>query len=277
MSDEKYKLNKLCVHTITTKPLGFEEACIKYAQAGIKGITIWRDAIQNIPPSKVTETLRNNNLELVSYCRGGFFPHVNESKRIKAVEANKTMIREAASIQAPMIVLVCGAHPEQSLETSRDQIRDGIISCLPLAEELKVKLAIEPLHPMYADNRSAINTLMQANEMAEDIQSPWVGVAIDAYHVWWDPDLEKQIERCGRNENIMAWHICDWKTPTNDLLLDRELMGEGCIDLKKISSWMKQAGFNGFHEVEIFSEHYWSQNQDSFIIKISDAFLKYAS
>jgi len=135
-----------------------------------------------------------------------------------------------------------------------------------------VKLAIEPLHPMYADTRSAVNTLAQANDMAEMIDSVWVGVAVDVYHLWWDPVLKSEIMRCGRYENLFAFHICDWNVPTTDLLLDRGLMGEGCIPVQEIRGWVEEAGFQGFNEVEIFSTKFWEGNQDEFLKKIIHAY-----
>jgi sugar phosphate isomerase/epimerase len=142
-----------------------------------------------------------------------------------------------------LIVLVCGADPSQPLEESRKQIQDGIATILPDAAAAGVKLAIEPLHPMYADTRSAINTLAQANEMAEAVHSKWVGVAVDVYHLWWDPSLENEIKRCGENGKLFAFHVCDWKVPTTDLLLDRGLMGEGCISLKADQGMGGERGF----------------------------------
>lgn len=269
-------LSKLCIHTITTKPLPFEVACEKYSRAGVKGLTIWQDAINGIPPSVVKKTLKKNGLQLVSYCRGGFFPNVSKDKRQEAISDNLDMIEEAAAIGAPMIVLVCGADPKQPLEISRNQIEDGIKACLPVAAKHNIKLAIEPLHPMYADERSAINTLKQANDMAEKIRSPYVGIAVDVYHLWWDPDLEKEIHRCGNNNHLFAYHVCDWKTPTTHMLLDRGLMGEGCIELKKIRSWIEKTGFDGFHEVEIFSRKYWAEDQNAFIDKIIQSYKNYA-
>jgi sugar phosphate isomerase/epimerase len=147
---------------------------------------------------------------------------------------------------------------------------------IPYAQSASVKLAIEPLHPMYADRRSAVNTLEQANDMAEQINSPTVGVAVDVYHLWWDPALQKEIARCGTNNHIFAFHICDWKTPTTDLLLDRGLMGEGCINIKQIRGWVEQAGFDGFHEVEIFSTKYWEEDQSLFLNKIKQAYLDHS-
>lgn len=265
-------LDQLCVHTITTKPWEFSLAVRKFSRAGVKGITIWRDAVEGIDPNAVKQLLAENDLTLVAYCRGGFFPSIDPEKRQAAIDDNLKMIEEAAAIGAPAIVLVCGAEPQQSLEKSREQIREGIEALLPLAAEKQIKLSIEPLHPMYAGARSAINTLKDANDMAEAINSPWVGVAIDVYHVWWEPGLEHEIKRCGTNGNLFAYHICDWKVPTEHLLLDRGLMGEGCIPIGKISNWITEAGFDGFHEVEIFSEKYWAGDQDEFLEKIIRAY-----
>jgi sugar phosphate isomerase/epimerase len=193
-----------------------------------------------------------------------------------SIDDNKKAIDEAVALGAPLIVLVCGASPGQSLEESRKQIADGIAAIIPYAASANIKLAIEPLHPMYADSRSAINTLGQANDMAEQLNSPTVGVAIDVYHLWWDPALKAEIERCGNNKHIFAFHICDWKTPTVDLLLDRGLMGEGCINIKQIRQWVEQAGFDGFHEVEIFSTKYWEGDQNVFLSKITKAYLDHS-
>jgi sugar phosphate isomerase/epimerase len=127
---------------------------------------------------------------------------------------------------------------------------------------------------MYADSRSAINTLTQANNLAEKLNSPWLGIAVDVYHLWWDPFLEIEITRCGRQGHLFSFHVCDWKTPTSDLLMDRGLMGEGCIPIKKIRSWVEAAGFNGFHEVEIFSNYWWSRDQHVFLRRIIEAYRK---
>ena len=269
-------LSRLCLHTITTKPWSIEEAARNYAAAGVKGITVWRDTLQGRDIRGTGEILRQQGLEIVSLCRGGFFPSVDPHKRSAAIDENRRAIDEAFSLGTDKIVLVCGADPTQSLEDSRKQIYDGIAAILPEAGAAGVRLAIEPLHPMFADTRSAINTLAQANDMAEALDSKWVGVAVDVYHLWWDPALESEIIRCGRNNNLVAFHICDWKSPTTDMLNDRGLMGEGCIPLKKIRSWVENAGFNGFIEVEIFSNEYWKMDQTVFLEKIVKAYNEYA-
>ena len=171
---------------------------------------------------------------------------------------------------APSVVLVCGAHPAVPLDEARDQVAAGIEALLPLAEELQVKLSIEPLHPMYADARSAVNTMSSANELCERIDHPMVGVAVDVYHVWWDPHLEQEISRCG--QRIFAFHVCDWRTPTRDFLTDRGLMGEGCIPIRRIRGWVENAGFGGFIEVEIFSDEFWAQDQVKYVQRIVDAY-----
>jgi len=265
-------LSKLCIHTITTKPWTLEECLSKYQDKGIGGVSVWQNVIEEKGPEKARELIDNYSLDVVSYVRGGFFPSVDPKVREEAIAHNKKLLDEASIIGAPLLVLVCGAEPKQSLQISRAQIQDGIEALIPYARSVGVKLAIEPLHPMYADTRSAVNTLEQANDMAEAIGDEMVGIAVDVYHLWWEADLQNQILRCGKSGNLLAYHICDWKSPTVDMLNDRGLMGEGCIPIKQISSWVQEAGFDGYIEVEIFSDHYWSMDQDIFLDKIIDSY-----
>lgn len=265
-------LSRLCIHTITTKPWAIETSAAKFAAAGAKGITVWRDTLAGRNLGATRQMLRDHDLSVVSLCRGGFFPATTAAERIKALDDNRKAIAEAHELGAPLIVLVCGAVPGQSLLDSRKQIQDGIAALLPDCQSAGVKLAIEPLHPMYADSRSAVNTLGQANDMVEAIGSPLVGVAADVYHLWWDPALQQEIARCGRLNALFAFHVCDWRTPTIDLLNDRGLMGEGCIPLRQIRSWVEAAGFNGFNEVEVFSTRLWAMDQDEYLKKIVQAY-----
>lgn len=276
MASEIKNLEKLCIHTITTKPLDFELACAQYAARGVKGISIWRDAVDGLDHKTVVSCLKENDLTPVSYVRGGFFPAIEKGKRETAIEDNILMLQEAAGMEIPLLVLVCGAEPGLSLQMSRDQIREGIEAILPVAQNLNVKLAIEPLHPMYADTRSAITSLKQANDMAGYFNDDFLGVAVDVYHLWFDEDLENQIKRCGKNNKLFAYHICDWNVPTVDMLLDRGLMGEGCIPLKQIRTWVEEAGFSGFNEVEIFSTRLWKGDQEKFLDKIIEAYFQHS-
>jgi sugar phosphate isomerase/epimerase len=265
-------LSRLCIHTITTKPWSLETAVARYAAAGVKGITVWRQALDGRDVRKAGADIRNAGLSIVSLCRGGFFSGATEAQRLQAIDENKRCIDQAAELGAPLIVLVCGAVPGQSLEESRRQITDGIAAVLPHAAAAGVKLAIEPLHPMYADDRSAVNTMGQARAICGAIRSPWLGIALDVYHVWWDERLEEEIAACGREGTLFAFHVCDWRTPTVDLLNDRGLMGEGCIPIRKIRGWVERAGFRGFNEVEIFSQRLWATDQDAFLGRIVSSY-----
>ena len=268
--------SRLCIHTITTKPWSIEEAAANYAAAGIPGITVWRQSLEGRQPAEVGRNIRDEGLDIVSLVRGGFFAAPDENGRRSAIDENKRVIDEAEALGAPLVVLVGGATPGQPLADSRAQIRDGLDAVLPHAEAAGVKLGIEPLHPVYADSRSAINTLGQANDLADAVGSDHFGVVVDVYHLWWDPDLEAEIARCGRSGHLFAYHVCDWKSPTEHILLDRGLMGEGCIPLRQIRGWVEDAGFDGYVEVEIFSEHYWKQDQHAFLRQIQDAYLAHS-
>jgi sugar phosphate isomerase/epimerase len=266
-------LSKLCVHTLTTRPWTLEECVKNYAAAGILGITIWRNVLESQNLQEAKKLLDDHQMQVVSLARGGFFPSTNREKREAAIEDNLWAIEQAAAVGAPSIVLVCGADGGQSLEKSREQIAEGIVKILPAAREAGVKLSIEPLHPMYAGDRSAINTLSQANDLAESINSEWVGVAVDVYHLWWDPTLRAEIQRCAAHNHLFAFHVCDWNVPTTDFLNDRGLMGDGCIPVKQIRGWVEETGFSGYNEVEIFSDKYWATDQKMYLEKIKNAYL----
>jgi sugar phosphate isomerase/epimerase len=268
--------SRLCVHTITTKPWPLDVAVRRYAAAGVKGITVWRQAIEGRDPAEAGRMIRDQGLSVVSLCRGGFLAAATREGRAGAVDENRRCIDQAAALGAPHIVLVCGAVPGQPLPESRRQIADGIGELASHAAACKVRLAIEPLHPMYADDRSAVNTVAQARAICAQVGSPWVGIALDVYHVWWDGSLEREIEHCGREGSLFAFHICDWRTPTVDLLNDRGLMGEGCIPIRQIRGWVEAAGFKGFNEVEIFSNRWWAADQDAFLAEIKDAYLEHS-
>jgi len=267
--------SKLCVHTQTTKPWTIEECISHFSAAGIKGISIWRHLLEGKDLKSIKSMLDAHQMEVVSLVRGGFFPAVDAKQRDLALEDNRLAINQAAALGAPLLVLVCGADPQQSLEVSRQQIQKGIIALIPHAQNNGVKLAIEPLHPMYAGDKSAVVSLGQANDMCEAIASPWVGIAIDVYHLWWDNELKNEIIRCGKNKNVLAFHVCDWRVPTFDFLTDRGLMGEGCIPVRQIRMWVEEAGFDGYNEVEVFSERLWAQDQKLYLEDIKKSYLNY--
>ncbi len=265
-------LSRCAVHTITTKPWSLRQCIDGYRAAGVGGITVWRQALAPQGVAESAKMLADSGLSVVSLCRGGFFPANDEAGRRAAIDDNRKAIDEAAAIKAPLIVLVCGAVPGMPLADARQQIAEGISACVPYARERGVKLAIEPLHPQYAADRSAVTTMRQAREICDQVGSEYVGIALDVYHVWWDQDLEQEIAAAGKKGRLHAFHVCDWKVKQADPLNDRGLMGEGCIDIRRIRGWVEAAGFAGFNEVEIFSEAHWARDQSRFVSDIAAAY-----
>ncbi|MGK6307709.1 sugar phosphate isomerase/epimerase family protein [Variovorax sp. DT-64] len=239
------------------------------AALGIRAISPWRDQVAAVGLDRIGKQLRAHGIGLSGYCRGGFFPAPDAAGLKAALEDNRRAIDEAKTLDAPCLVLVVGALPGalegrvhyKDIGRARSEVRDGIAASLDYAREVGMPLAIEPLHPMQAADRACINTLEQALDLCDDLdpqRSGMLGVALDVYHVWWDPKLQQQIARAGR-ERLLAYHVCDWLTPTRDLLNDRGMMGDGVIELRKIRAWVEAAGYAGFSEVEIFSALDWWQ------------------
>ncbi|MCH2026567.1 MAG: sugar phosphate isomerase/epimerase [Verrucomicrobiales bacterium] len=269
------KLSEIAIHTITNKPWSTEQCIKEYASAGIGGITFWRYSFEGRDPKDVGRQARESGLKVTSVARGGFFTGQTQEQRQNSIDENKRAIDESHEVGSPSLVLVCGSTPGQGLRESRQQIEEGIEQCLDHAAEAGVVLAIEPLHPLYAADRSAINTMEQANEICENLNShPNIGIAVDVYHTWWDDHLKHQIERCASNGNLASFHICDWLSPMQDTLNDRGLMGEGTINISEISEWINSTGFEGFHEVEIFSNRWWNSDQSEYLKKIVNYFEK---
>lgn len=232
------------------------------ARHGIRGIAPWRDQVAAMGLKKAISSIKQAGLTVTGLCRGGFFT----AKAWR--DDNRRAIEEAHELGAQCLVLVVGGLPQGSkdLIAARNQVRDGIAAILPEARKAGVALAIEPLHPMQAAERACINTLEQALNLCDHL-GDGLGVAVDVYHVWWDPKLQSQIERAGR-QRLLAYHICDWLSPTRDLVSDRGMMGDGVIDLRRIRSWVEAAGYRGFQEVEIFSELDWWRRDPDEVLRI---------
>lgn len=242
------------------------EAC---ARRGIRAISPWRDQVAAAGLATVSSLVRSHGLALSGYCRGGLFPAADAAGLQAARDDNRRAVDEAAELGAPCLVLVVGSLPgalqgkaaHRNIGLARAQVRDGIAELLDYARQVRMPLAIEPLHPMYAADRACVNTLEQALDLCDELdpaRSGALGVAVDVYHVWWDPKLQQQIARAGR-ERLLAFHVCDWLTPTTDLLNDRGMMGDGVIDIPRIRGWVEGQGFAGYSEVEIFSTGNWWQ------------------
>ena len=206
--------------------------------------------------------IRGHAMTVTGLCRGGMFPAADDAGRRAALDDNRRAVDEAAAISARCLILVVGGLPKGSRDIvdARKQVRDALEALLPYARQAGVPLAIEPLHPMFAADRACVNTLKQANDLCDQL-GDGAGVAVDVYHVWWDPELAREIARAGRR--ILAYHVNDWLVPTTDLLLDRGMMGDGVIDLRAIRAMVEAAGYRGHCEVEILSaENWWKRDPD---------------
>ena len=241
-------MNGLSINLATLRGWDLRQAVDGCLRHGVTAISPWRDQVQALGLDRAARLVRDAGLRVTGLCRGGMFPAATEQSRRAAIEANRRAIAEAAALRADCLVLVAGGLPEGSrdIEGARRMVRDGLAEILPEARAAGVRLGIEPLHPMYAADRACVNTLAQALDLC-DALGDGAGVAIDVYHVWWDPDLARQISRAGAR--IYAHHICDWLVPTRDLLLDRGMI--------------EAAGYFGPQEVEIFSaENWWKRDPD---------------
>ncbi len=225
------------------------------ASAGVRSIGLWRHKVDEIGVVETARSLRDLGLKPSSLCRGGFFPAPTEAERAQRLDDNRRALDDAATLGASVLVLVCGPAPDKDLVAARQMVEDGVAALLPEAQQHGVKLAIEPLHPMFAADRSVVVSLRQANDMADRLSSPWIGVAVDAYHVWWDPEMEQQIARA--SGRILSYHVSDWLVPPPDHLLGRGYMGDGVIDLPRITECVAAAGYDGPIEVEIFNQQVW--------------------
>ncbi len=274
MRDFSRNHDQLSINTATVRKQNGAEVPLdrivdQCAAHGIRAISPWRDQVAAVGLDKIARQLRAHGIGLSGYCRGGFFPAGDAAGLKAALDDNRRAIDEAKTLDAPCLVLVVGALPGAlegkavytDLARARGEVRDGIAALLDHAREVGMPLAIEPLHPLQAADRAFINTLEQALDLCDELDSQrsgMLGVALDVYHVWWDPKLQQQIARAGR-DRLLAFHVCVWLTPTRDLLSDRGMMGDGVIELKKIRGWVEDAGFDGFSEVEIFSALDWWQ------------------
>jgi sugar phosphate isomerase/epimerase len=242
------------------------EACV---QRGIAAISPWRDQVAAAGLPAISQLVKTHGLKLSGYCRGGMFPAADAAGLKAAHDDNRRAVDEAHELNAACLVLVVGGLPgalagkaaHKDIALSRSQVHDGIATLLEYSKAAGMPLAIEPLHPMYAADRACINTMEHALDVCDALDPAHtgaLGVAVDVYHVWWDPKLEAQINRAGKSR-LLAFHVCDWLTPTADLLNDRGMMGDGVIDIPKIRGWMEAQGFAGYSEVEIFSSASWWQ------------------
>ena len=255
-------MKPLSLNTVTVREKWSLAECIEgCARHGIPGISPWRDVLGAMGVHAAARQIRDAGLTVTGLCRGGMFPAADAGGRAAAIEDNRRAIEEAHRLQARSLVMVCGGLPQGSkdIQGARQMVRDGLEMILPEARAAGVTLGLEPLHPMTCADRSVLSTLGQALDLC-DALGEGVGVVLDVYHVWWDPDLSRQMTRAaGRSA---GFHICDWLVPTTDLVFDRGMPGDGVIDIAGISAMVSAAGYEGFVEVELLSRRWWAEAPD---------------
>ena len=254
---------------INTATLGFQapigqviEAIVRH---GFAGIAPWRREIEGQNVKAVAKQIRDAGLSVTSYCRSTYIPSEDVQGFNLNVASNIAALNDAANLGAESFVMVVGSKPD--LISARAQVKEATAIMLEHGKNIGVKISLEPLHPVYAAERSCLTLLSEALDICDDIEgdvaSPWLGVCIDAYHVWWDPNLARDIARAGKTKRIFNFHVCDWLVPTRDVLNDRGMMGDGVIDLKALRSMIEYAGYIGLVETEIFSsENWWKKPMD---------------
>ncbi|KWV57755.1 endonuclease [Bradyrhizobium macuxiense] len=263
----------LSLNTATVRKQGnlvaIIEACARH---GIRAIDPWRDQVARVGLERAVRAVRDAGLEMSGYCRGGMFT-ADAAHRIEARDDNRRAVDEAKALGASCIVLVVGGLPQYSrpgsaaskdIAAARAQVHDGIAEMLDYARQAELPLAIEPLHPAYAADRACVNTTRQALDICDALdpgRTGAIGVALDVYHIWWDPELNAQIARAGK-DRLLAFHVCDWLVPTKDILNDRGMMGDGVIDIKSVRASVEAQGFAGYSEIEIFSNDWWGRSMD---------------
>jgi sugar phosphate isomerase/epimerase len=267
MRDLSTDKSLLAVNSATVKAWNLQQLVDGCARAGISAIAPWRDMVQAMGNERAGKLIRDAGIAVSCYCRAGLFTAPDEAGRRAAVEDSKRAVDEAVAIGAKCLVMLGGGLPKGSKDRAgaHRQVRDGMAALRPYARDAGMPLAIEPLHPMTAPDRCCINTLAHANDLCEEL-GEGVGIALDVYHVWWDPDLPRQIKRAGRR--IITYHVCDWLVPTRDTVFDRGMPGDGVIDLKGIRAMVEATGYAGHCDVEIFSTLDWWEREPDEVLRI---------
>ena len=265
-------LERLSFNQITADPWSLEQAVRNCSQSGIPYIAVWRHKLDG-DVKKAAAMIRNKGLRVSSLCRGGWFSAPTAKERRERIADNRVAIEEAAILGAPVLVIVSGPANGQTLEDARATVSDGLMEVLPDAEKAGVILGVEPLHPMYAAERSVVVTLKQANDIVQRLNSSSAGVVIDAFHVWWDPEVMLQIERA--RGKIVGFHVSDWLVPLPGILMGRAMMGHGVIELRRLRQAVDATGYDGPIEVEIFNEEVWKSADTGLLQQTQQRFLEH--
>jgi sugar phosphate isomerase/epimerase len=264
-------IDRLSFNQITANHASLKECAEACVRHGVQWIAPWRNRVQEIGLAESVRILKDSGLQASSLCRGGFFPAATRVERSERIDDNRRAIDEADELGAHCLVLVCGPAPDRDIDAARGMVADGIAAVLPHAIERGVCLGIEPLHPMFAADRSVIASLAEATDLAVTFQSPNVGVVIDVFHVWWDYRLYSEIQRAAGH--ILGFHVSDWAVPLPGIVTGRSMMGDGVIELQRIRKAVEEAGYTGPIEVEIMNEKLWSQPVDSIFEQAVERFV----
>lgn len=249
--------DRLSLNTATTNNWTLRQAVEGAAAAGLPAVGLWRDRVAEAGVERAAKIVRDNGLRVSSLCRGGFLTGRHDAGA--ALDDNRRAIDEAATLGAPELVIVAGGIPDRDLNGARHRLTDRLAALVSYAADRQIRLALEPLHPMYCADRAVISTLGQALALAAPHPAETVGVVIDTFHVWWDPELPLRIAEAGAQGRISSYQVCDWMVPmAADPLLSRGMMGDGVIDFGAISALIRAAGYGGDVEVEIFNEAVWA-------------------
>lgn len=269
------RLAKLSLNQRTTQRWSVREAVDGCVRAGIPAIGLWREPVAEIGVPAAAKLVADAGLRVSSLCRGGFLTAADERARVEALADNRRAVDEAAALGTDCLVLVVGGLPPGSrdLPGARQRVADALAELAPYAGERGVRLALEPLHPMYCADRAVLSTLGQALDLAEAFPVEQVGVVVDTFHVWWDPDVWRQIARAGAR--IASFQVCDFLTPLPaDVLLGRGMMGDGHIDFPPLRRAVEAAGYTGDTEVEIFNAEVWATDPDQVLATMAERYVE---
>ncbi|MFG2384769.1 sugar phosphate isomerase/epimerase family protein [Streptomyces avermitilis] len=272
-------LERFSINQMTVKQLDLPELVDACLELGVPGVGLWRAPVQSYGVEATAKLIRDAGLSVTTLCRGGFLTAIEPAERARALDDNRLAIDEAATLGTDTLVLVSGGLPAGSkdLHGARERITDALGELGPYAASRGVRLAIEPLHPMYASDRCVVSTLAQALDIAERFPAEQVGVTVDTYHIWWDDTAPAGIARAGASGRIHSFQLADWTTPLPEGVLNgRGQIGDGAIDMREWKGYVEAAGYSGPIEVELFNDALWARDGREVLAETAARFAEHA-
>jgi len=274
MAVQGLKLDRCSLNQATIKKASLATAVSVTAASGIPAIGLWREPVAEVGLGRAAKIVRDSGLRVSSLCRGGYFTSPDGPLRRAEIDDNLRAVDEAAELGAPVLVIVAGGLPrgDRDLPAARRRVSDALAELAPYAWDAGVTLALEPLHPMYVADRAVVSTLGQALDLATAHGSEEIGVAVDTFHLWWDPDLEGQLYRAGVEHRIAVYQVADWITPiAADALLARGIPGDGHIDVPRFTRMIRNSGYSGDVECEVFRQDIWDADPAAVAMRVAAA------